>query len=305
MGRRPKKGERKSGPHAEDDDDLPAHLQIINVGGRCEKKSAATETKAAESSGSTAKARRAERKSNSNEEEGEEGGGSLLLTSAGREMPRQKANHAPRPGQLGYEGVEDDGAAQSRYRGLSSGARASLRKKLEQNHLRRAYLRGELPEAPAGMMEAGPSAAATEAPAAPAAFVDAGVWVGELNARDVCDAARQRQCAVEGGGVVDNLIALAGPLCEGILGVYADAAEVCASVGGGRFGGWLAHGAALSHVAFGLEPRSAASHVSAARDDPILADLCELWRSPLCAALGPIGLDYAAVTAALDRKSVV
>eukprot|EP00966_Prymnesium_polylepis_P132984 3073772-Prymnesium_polylepis.3 len=34
------------------------------------------------------------------------------------------------PGKLGFQGVEDDGSAQSKFKGLSSGARAALRRKL-------------------------------------------------------------------------------------------------------------------------------------------------------------------------------
>ena len=36
-----------------------------------------------------------------------------------------------RPGKLGFQGVEDDGAAQSKMKGLSSGARNSMRKKMQ------------------------------------------------------------------------------------------------------------------------------------------------------------------------------
>ena len=42
-----------------------------------------------------------------------------------------KGKQKSRPGKLGFEGVDDDGSAQSRYKGLSSGARAALRKKRE------------------------------------------------------------------------------------------------------------------------------------------------------------------------------
>ena len=350
MGRR-KKGERKSGPPSDEDDDLPAHLQILDVrskmrgrnpeqseernSGECnsedrksggrrsedrksgerrsedrrsgerrsgerrsgERKSGPSDTEDGAAvvtsdmedgrAVGTARSNRTERKSGPSEDEEED-----VVVAPSKGKLGRKQQPSPRPGQLGFAGVEDDGRAQSHFRGISSGAKAALRKKLELEHQRRAYLRGEGAN-PAEMMAA---SAAIEAapPEAPASFVDVGVWLGELSAtfaHDVREAARL-QCGTADRSLLESLLALAGPRCEGMIAIYADAGEICASIGdGSRYGGWMAHGAGLRHAAFGLDPRCV-GHVTSEDTDPLLAELSALWRSSLCVALGPIGLDY-------------
>jgi TatD DNase family protein len=121
-----------------------------------------------------------------------------------------------------------------------------------------------------------------------------GVWLSEVNARDVSEAARAKDSDSPQSvtSLLSSLRALAGPRCEAIIGLFADAGEVSPTVGdGSKYGAWLAYGDELQHAAFGLEPRCS-GHISASESDPVLSDLLELWRSPLCVARGPMGLDY-------------
>ena len=238
---RKKKTERRSGP-SDDDDELPAHLQILNVGrDRGERQSGERQ------SGERPSGERRSGEAVTEVEERQGGeepglddapptagkgtGKPLAITEGTGKPPRKPSRSAPRPGQLGFAGVEDDGRAASHFKGMSSGARAAHRKKLDQESQRRAYLRGERPDAPPGLSH-GPSASAdaeVAPPEAPAGFVDVGVWLGDVSARDVGEAARRRQReageAGEGApgkrGLVDELLALAGPRCEGLIGVYA------------------------------------------------------------------------------------
>ena len=237
---RKKKTERRSGP-SDGDDDLPAHLQILNVGrDRGERMSGervSGERRSGERMSGEAVTEVEERQG------GEEPGlddapttgkstsKPLAITEGAGKPHRKPSRSAPRPGQLGFAGVEDDGRAASHFKGMSSGARAAHRKKLEQESQRRAYLRGELPDAPPGLTH-GPSASASAdaevaPPAAPAGFVDVGVWLGDVSARDVGEAVRRRQRSGDGGdagddgtpgkrALVDELLTLAGPRCEGL-----------------------------------------------------------------------------------------
>ena len=229
----------------------------------------------------------------------------------------------PRPGKPGYEGTDDDGSAQSKFKGLSSGARASLRKKMEE----RNSGEGEAPE-----LHPLP-------PPAPCSFVDVLIFPSEVLARKA-DYAEATQSAIrvrqpEGAGrspamsVLESVNFLAGPKCAATIGCYWEVAEMDATAGDVRFRAWesAAH-SGLRHAAFGLEPRGVATLGAAAsaasegttcpephgdgaaeaseaafvEDSPVLQTLVEAWASPECVAAGPFGLDYEADDLASDDQ---
>ena len=200
-----KKTERRTG-RSDDDDELPAHLQILNVG-RDRGETRSGERRSGERRSGEAVTEVEERQGgeepnlNHAPQTTRKDTDKPLATEGPGKPPKKPSRSAPRPGQLGFAGVEDDGRAASHFKGMSSGARAAHRKKLEQESRRRAYLRGELPHAPPGLSH-GPSASAdaeVAPPEAPAAFVDVGVWLGDVSARDVGEAARRRQRGGEAG----------------------------------------------------------------------------------------------------------
>jgi len=200
MGR--KKSDKKS---CSDDEDLPEHLQILDVRAskRGERKSGTSDDADGEVR-APARGRRAERKSGPSDDDDGTTNSAGEPTTAGacestpsnaKDRHRKKGSAVPKPvgvtPRRGFAGVEDDGSAQSRFKGMSSGARAALRKKLEADHDRRAYLRGELDELPseaASVLEVPP-------PSLPARHFDCGVWLGEFNAREVGEAAAHAAAA--------------------------------------------------------------------------------------------------------------
>ena len=184
---------------------------------------------------------------------------------------------------MGFDGVEDDGAAQSKFRGLSSGARASLRKKLM--------------ERTSGEVES----AAFEPPSVATPYVDCLFFANELAARKdgILEAAKALSSS-SFASTIDAFTALGGPLCDGAIPAYAALCEMDARAGDLRYRAWEEH--QPRHAAFGLEAHGVAMIGAAAaaavgtqgeeEEEGPLATLLEMWGSPVCVAAGPLSLMY-------------
>ena len=204
-----------------------------------------------------------------------------------------------RPGKLGFDGVEDDGAAQSKFKGLSSGAKAALRKKMEER-------------------TSGETEPAFEPPSVQVQFVDCLFFASEVwQRRDAVLAAAQDLRAQEEdaqhhtSNVFDAFTLLGGPRCDAAIPAYAALCEMDAHAGDLRYRAWEQH--RPRHAAFGLEAHGLAlvgaamaeaegdgatrgSGVPSCDDgaDGPLATLLEMWDSSICVAAGPLSLSYSA-----------
>ena len=249
--------------------------------------------------------------------------------AGGQPTPRGgKKGDKAKPGKLGFAGVEDDGAAQSKFKGLSSGARASLRKRLEAERT------------------SGEQEPAFEAPpAAPTPFVDCLFFASEVFSRkdDVTEAAQALASARSAdlphsskgsggsppiaGGIMGAFASLGGPLCECTIAAYSSLAEMDACAGDLRYRAWEQHGP--QHTAIGLDAdgvavigaaaeRAAAATAAAAATDEAKNDpsehteadddngpldtIIEVWDAPdvSVVAAGPFSLDYTPSTGLAD-----
>ena len=205
------------------------------------------------------------------------------------------------PGKLGFEGVEDDGAAQSKFKGLSSGAKAALRRKLQEERTSgEAEAEPLPPPAPANfvdclffaselfgrreaLVEAAQAAyhaqaelAVSQAAAMPPKQDAAGSAMVEDAAASVAALAEGAPSAGPPSGVLDSLRVLSGARCDGAIGAYQLVAELDARAGDLRYRCWEEHGLPLA--AFGLEPRglalvgAAAGQVEAAAEAERVAE---------------------------------
>ena len=195
--------------------------------------------------------------------------------------------HQPnaRPGKLGFGGVEDDGAAQSKYKGLSSGARAALRKKLDER-------------------SSGEADPVFELPAVPTKYVDCLFFASEVYAKKdtVMEAAQSLSSLASSSSpsrmtVLDAFSQLGGPQCDATIPAYITVCEMDAAAGDVRYRAWEQH--QPRHAAFGLEAMGVAMIGAALADsgtndltDGPLPTLLEMWDSPVCVAAGPLALAY-------------
>ena len=197
---------------------------------------------------------------------------------------KKPPQQSSRPGKLGFDGVDDDGAAQSKFKGLSSGARASLRKKME--------------ERTSGEVEP-----IFTPPSVPTNFVDCLFFASELFAQreSVLEAARALSSTPS--NVLDAFTLLGGPRCDAAIPAYYTLGELDARAGDLRYRAWEQH--QPRHATFGLEASGVALvGASEARgadgseaDGPTeeegpLATLLEMWSSPLCVAAGPVSVSF-------------
>ena len=229
--------------------------------------------------------RRAERRSGERQSDGDEPPPPPIRNPKGKSKPR--------PGSLEFEGLEDGGSAQSRFRGLSSGARHSLQKKLAAGGERHSNGDGEEPPPRLGVP-----------------YFDAAVHLAEVASRGLIKEAVAGSSGDAALGpeptVLECLAALSGGEAAGILAVFAELAVYDPRAGGGgKHRAWAAH-AGLRCAAFGLEPAAYAS-ITSSEYDPILLQLQECFGLDCCVATGPFGLDLtlesgAAVQAAALRR---
>lgn len=223
--------------------------------------------------------------------------------SSRKGTPRGKkaqSNAKYRPGKLGFDGVEDDGAAQSKYKGLSSGAKASLRRKAEER------ISGE-------------AEPIFEPPDVPVHYVDCLFFASDLDSKKdgTLDAARALSSAGRPpSDVFEAFRFLGGSRCDGAVPAYVALAEMDARAGDLRYRAWERH--RPRHALYGLDTpgmsvigaavRAAQEAGAVAASDGVacdapLATLIEMWEDPSCVAAGPLHLSSAGVGGSASGRS--
>jgi len=215
---------------------------------------------------------------------------------------RRSSRHAPRPGEVGFEGLDDGGRSQSMYKGMS---RVAVKRLLERKAAEAA-----------GNPARGPPP--LEVPAVTAGIFDACAHL-HLVARRACDAARVPHTLDDAWRLVER--DTTRPPVHAIVHSVCDVKSLDPSYGASTYRSWErlharreenGPGADPSdeedsnppppdaiRMAFGIHPREAAEVNPAA----LLPRVAGYVRETRAAAIGVVGLDYAVAGDDVDART--